>query len=195
MTRTMQILLWCFLVLTVGLGLLWQYYPIPDARSRLDSLPMEGVDFEGKELFLTPFEREFFSGVDVIKRAYRVGSQTLFITVLDGTFNRHVVHDPYYCFRGAGWEILTSETISIPGGKATLILMAKEEEEREALFWYSNQKNHYNSQMLYWWQTTIRRLTLGASGEEPVLIMVQALNQRSINLPSLEADFKPLFKL
>ncbi|MCB1111258.1 MAG: exosortase-associated EpsI family protein [Chlamydiales bacterium] len=193
MKASARILLWTFFIASVLLGIVWQFYPLPDAKNRIEALPLNGSGFEGKELFLTPFEEKFFAGVNVVKRIYRVGKQMMFITILDGTKNRHVVHDPYYCFRGAGWEILSSEDVKIPHGDATLLHIKRDDEEKQALFWFSDQNGNYTSPMRYWWQSTVRRLTLGASGPEPVLILVQPINGSNINLEDLEIDFPALF--
>ena len=32
-------LLWIILAIAIVLGILWQFYPLPDAKDRMDSLP------------------------------------------------------------------------------------------------------------------------------------------------------------
>jgi len=190
-----QNVLWILLVCAVGLGLVWQFYPLDDAKNRIDTLPLDGPDYSGKMLFLTPFEEEFFNGVNVLKRVYKIGNRQYFVTILDGTRNRHVVHDPYYCFRGAGWEILNARSVLIPGGDAKLISIEKSGEKKEALFWFSNTKEHYASPMLYWWQSMLRRLSFGLSGPEPILIMIQPLDGEKLDIKALEQQFQPIFQV
>lgn len=172
--RTKQIALWSGLVLAVVLGLVWQFFPLPDAEKRLEALPKYGPAFAGRSIPMTDWEKGFFSDVNVMKRVYRVGNQELFITALDGTENRHLVHDPLYCFRGSGWQIESQKTVKFPGsGSAALLELEKDGQKQQAMYWFSNGKTQFERPLTYWWEATIRRLTLGASGEEPVLIVVQ----------------------
>ena len=102
-------LFWIGLGLAICLSVFWQVYPLPDAKSALDALPLAGPGFIGQDVPLTEFELAFFRGVNVLKRVYKVDNHLYFVTVLDGTRNRHVVvHDPYYCsrerFMAKSWE-------------------------------------------------------------------------------------------
>ena len=167
--------LWIFLGFVVLLGLIWQLYPLSDARHRMNALPLTGPSFEGRNIPLTPLEENFFKNVNVLKRVYMVDNKLFFVTALDGTLNRHVVHDPYYCFRGGGWEILKEEKLPLPNGNANIVEIAKGNERKTALYWFSDGSSQFTSPWRYWWETTLRRLTLGRSGPEPILIMIQPL--------------------
>lgn len=179
--------LWGLLILALILGLIWQFYPLPNAAQRFEHLPLFDKGFAGRNIPLNEFEKNFFKNVTVMKRLYTVGDQRLFITALDGTRNRHVVHDPYYCFRGGGWEIMSEEAVTLPKGEAKLLTLTREEKTQPALYWFSDGSTQYTSPMKYWWQATLRRLSLGASGPEPVLIIVQPIDGQ-------ELDWKALFK-
>jgi len=176
-----QKLLWIGLILAILIGVIWEFYPLSDAKKRLDSLPLRGTGFEGFSVPLTPVERTFFEGVNIVKRIYKVGDQQFFIYVLDGTHNRHAVHDPTFCFRGAGWDIEKETTIPLSSGSALLVDIKKAEVEKEAMIWFSDGKTNFSSALKYWWLTTLRRLTLGKSGEEPVLISIQPILTESLN--------------
>lgn len=191
-----QKILWVCLGVAIILGLIWQLYPVPDAETRINALPLYGPDFKGQIVPLSSTEKEFFKGVNVLKRIYTVGKYTLFITVLDGTHNRHVVHDPYYCFEGSGWSIINERPFKIPGGQGNLVNITKDGQVKEALYWFSNESEHYTSPLKYWWQATLRRLTLGWSGPEPVLIMIQPLDDRE-NIPweKLKDEFPAVFNI
>lgn len=195
MSKKTQNLLWLGLIFSIALALLWQFYPLPDARQKMDSLPLSGKHFIGKNEALNPFETSFFKGVNIIKRNYSINGQSYFITILDGTHNRHLVHDPYYCFKGMGWDVLNEKSIPILHGYANLITIAKDKKKKDAMYWFTNGTSTYTSPLKYWWQTTLRRLTLGYSGPEPVLIMIQPITGSSIDGKELEQAFPELFNL
>ena len=101
-----QILLWGGLTLAVLLGTLWQFVPLTDAKHRIETLPPFAWVRRTRHPALHG-EQGYFKNVNVLKRVYRVGKQTLFVSALDGTDNRHVVHDPLYSFRGSGWQVVS----------------------------------------------------------------------------------------
>lgn len=175
MKKFSQIALWAFLIITILLGFIWQFFPLKDARQRIYALPLNGPGFEGRDLPLSPLEENFFKNVNVLKRLYVVDNQIFFVTALDGTRNRHVVHDPYYCFRGGGWEIVSEKQIPLPRGHGNVVEITKGNEKKTAIYWFSDGKKQFTSPWTYWWEATLRRLTLGHSGPEPLLIMVQPL--------------------
>lgn len=187
--------LWIALVCAIIIGALWQFYPLPDAQSRMDALPIKGTDFSGTNIPLSDFEKTFFVNVGILKRMYKVGNQNLFIYALDGTRNRHAVHDPFYCFRGAGYDIAEQKVVSIPGGTANLVHLTKDGMVRETLYWFSNGKQHFYSPMRYWWETTLRRITFGQSGPEPILIVVQPIDKDTLDWEVLPKQFPELFKI
>lgn len=195
MEKRSQFWLWAGLISAILLGLLWQYAPLADASSRIKELPLSGIGYRGKDVPLEPFEQEFFKDVTVLKRVYEVNGKYFFITVLDGTDNRHVVHDPYYCFRGGGWDIVREKPFPIPGGTASKLLIEKDGEQREALFWFSDGKERYSSPLKYWLQTSLRRLTLGLSGGEPLLIVVQPLTNEPVDWNAFKQHFSRLFEV
>jgi hypothetical protein len=187
--------LWFFLAAVIILGALWQFFPLSNARERLEALPLVGTKYSGKNIPLTEFEQSFFYNVDVLKRLYNVQDNLLFILVLDGTNNRHIVHDPYYCFKGSGWDILNEKNIPIPDGTASLVKIKKGDIEKQALFWFGDGKKNYASPLKYWLETIARRLTLGFSGPEPVLVIVQPVNEDTVDWENLPKQFPALFRL
>jgi hypothetical protein len=173
--------LFACLFLAVGLGLLWQFYPLSDAKNRLEELPLYGPGFVGNNVPLNDFEEKAFQGVDVIKRLYRVDNENYLVTVLDGTHNRHIVHDPYYCFTGSGWEIQSKKKFYFgnDSNNGEELVLSRGTKSRAALFWFTDGKSAFSSPMEYWGKATLRRLTFGRSGNEPVLIMIQPLDSIS----------------
>ncbi len=195
MEKRSQFWLWTALITAILLGILWQYAPLADASKRIETFPLKGLGYEGKDIPLEPFEEEFFQDVTVLKRVYAVDGQYFFITILDGTENRHVVHDPYYCFRGGGWEIVSDKPFPVKDGNASKLIIEKNGEQREALFWFSDGNTRHSSPLKYWLQTSLRRLSLGASGGEPLLIVVQPLTSDPVDWKAFTQHFSKLFEI
>ncbi len=190
------IALWIGLAVAVVLGLLWQFAPLTDAKSRLQALPLNGPSFIGQDIALSDWEKGYFKNVNVLKRVYTIGKKTLFVTALDGTLNRHVVHDPLYCFRGSGYEVASEKTIDLPdGGSVAFLKLIKNNSEQDAMYWFTNGQTTYDSPLRYWWQATLRRLTLGMSGEEPILIVVQPIDDHPLDWKEVVHYFPQLLTL
>ncbi len=181
------------LALVVCATFAWDFLPLPDAQARLAALPQTGPNFTSRELPLTPGEAVIFGKARVMKRLYQVESRRFVVTVIDGTLNRHAVHDPLYCFRGAGWTVQRESSFAVPNGEARWLDLTKGAEEREALDWFTDGAQRYVSPLRYWWQTTLRRLTLSRSGEEPVLVILQPVDESSLDWRALTKSFPALF--
>ena len=182
-----NIALICFLSIAVVIGIFWQFYPLPDAQARLDKIPLSGPDFSGENIPVTAQEKEYLPNVNMVKRLYTVGDAKYFIYVLDGTHNRHAVHDPSYCFAGGGWTVTDMKDIPFQNGSASIYTLKKDDHTRKVLLWFTNGKAVFASPLTYWLETTLRRLTLGAYSQEPVLVVVQPLD-------SDEADWNQFFE-
>ena len=62
----------------------------------------------------------------------------------------------------------------------------------EAMYWMSDGKHRYTSAPTYWWKSTLRRLTLGASGDESVLVILQPLAGKTVDWNFLLDQFPAL---
>lgn len=178
-TKTKENILWCLLAVACSCALLWQFIHLPNATDRLLKIPVRGPGFYSTDLALSPDEKNIFSSINLIKRLYSVDGEKYFVYVLDGTENRHLVHDPTYCFRGDGWEISSYEEIPVDKGFGGLYTLKRGSETKEALFWFSDGKIKYAWPIKYWLQATLRRLSLGWSGEEPLLFVIQPLDTKN----------------
>ena len=164
--------LWLAFVVLVPLGMLWEFYPLTDASSRLDQFPRKSARVESHDLPLSSGEEAIFSGVTVLKRLALVGDDRAVVTIIDGTQNRHAVHDPIFCFRGAGWEVSRDEKVPLGKGFARLVHLRQGTDVAEAMYWFSDGQEQFNRPIQYWWKTSLRRLTFGSSGMEPVLVVL-----------------------
>ena len=195
MSRSWKITQWVALGLVVLLGIAWEFFPLPDASDRLQRLPLQGAGFKGQELPVSDTEKAVFKDNRIVKRIYQVSRQRFFLSIVDGTHHRSAVHDPTLCFQGDGWSIAGRREISLVGGTGQVLTLARGEERQEILLWFSNGKRRYSSLVRYWLDTTLRRLTLGRSGPEPVRVIVQPLDSHPLDWNKLLRDFYPLWEI
>lgn len=184
--------LWVGLGFVVLLVVLWDAMPLPDAVGHLGALPPRGADFVSRDLPLVPGEKNALGPAAYLKRLYAWRGQRFVVLAVDGTHNRHVVHDPQYCLRGAGWQLVSQHPVPLGGGEAMLSRFVHGRQAAEALYWYTDGEHCHASPLRYWWQTTLRRLTLGASGNEPILVIVQPFDADPMDWPRLTTNFLPL---
>jgi hypothetical protein len=189
-----QLWLWVVFGAAVVCGAIWQLYPLKDASDRLSKIPAQGFGFSSQALPLDGDEAKILRRANVVRRRYSLGKNSLVLTVIDGTGDRHAVHDPFYCIRGSGWDIISDNSFNIPHGEARLLRMRKNGRETEALVWFSDGLRRYPSASVYWKQTTLRRVTLGKSGEEPVLVNLQSMDGKPVNWSELVRFYQWLFE-
>jgi hypothetical protein len=60
------------------------------------------------------------------------------------------------------------------------------------MFWFSDGSRRFPSMLEYWARTTLRRLTLGLTGEEPVAVMILPIGERNIDRELLLGEFLPM---
>jgi hypothetical protein len=174
--------LWCALICTAIITLGWPLLPVPSAQQRLASIPRASPDFQSSPLELSAADRAFLGKAEAVQSLVAMrGGGRLVLTVIDGTKNRHAVHDPSYCFSGAGWQILTKKAVKVPSGDATWVCLAKDASKTEALWFFDNGKRQFTSPFEYWLETSRRRATLGRSGDEPVLVTLRSLPDEPVN--------------
>ena len=161
------------LAVAVIVTLLWELVPLPDPSRRLEDLSREGLGFSSVDLPLSRTEADVYRDAKVVKRLYRMHSESVVVVVIDGSKDRHAVHDPVYCFRGGGWRLSAQHSLSLPGGAALCVELVRGSERREAVYWFTDGVSRHASAPGYWWQTSWRRLTFGAWGANPLLVLVQ----------------------
>ena len=184
--------LWAAIALAVLAGGLWQLYPLPDASARLEALPRRGLLYVAEDLPVSETEADIYAGAKVVKRLVQVRGQRVVLTMIDGTRNRHAVHDPLFCFRGAGWDVLDAVPFGVEWGEARRVSLTRRGEPAEALFWFTDGREAFASPLTYWWRTTWRRLSLGAAGAEPVLIVLTPVDAQPIDWSALLAAWPEL---
>ncbi|HOO46577.1 MAG TPA: exosortase-associated EpsI family protein [Deltaproteobacteria bacterium] len=195
MSRLTNQLLWAGFSLTLILGILFDMCALPEKGSRIHLIPLKGLGFAGYDIPLTRSELSLYNHAEVIKRCYQLGKERFVLITIDGAGNRHAVHDPMYCYQGAGWHIVSKKEIPVEGGNALVLNLKRNDENREVLYWFTNRKTRHTSVVRYWIQATIRRITLGRSGQEPILVMMQSLDNESIEWREILDQFGLLFEI
>ena len=181
----------------IGISFFIDFYPLPDAAARLETLsPGRLGAVELTDYPLDPSEKVNFKNARAIKRLATVGTQHVFLLVADGTHDRHAIHDPEYCFRGAGWEIEEASRVVLPHGTGRFVrLRRKDGTTAEAVYWFTNGKNQFWSPQEYWWETSLRHLSCGRSGQEPVLVILSSADLPPANWDSLLKQCPALLSL
>ncbi len=63
-------------------------------------------------------------------------------------------------------------------GEARVVRLRRGATAAEAIYWFSDCDSKFASPMTFWWKTALRRLSLGKSGQEPVLVVLTSTAQR-----------------
>jgi len=164
--------IWIVLAVSILSGIIWSQ-PLADAAARVDALPMHGLFYQAKPGAIRPDEQAFFGKSTVVRRHLAVADHILTVTIVDGTRNRHAVHDPRHCLRGGGYNVTTASPVPLRQGEAcSLDVTGPDGRPISMLFWYSDGQTRHASAWRYWLQTASRRVTRGVSGEEPLLITI-----------------------
>lgn len=189
--KTNTRVLWTLLLASVVMAMVWEFYPLPDAEEFIKDIPYNGVNFVSEDFPLSEVEKERLGGAFVQKRFLRFNGRNFFITFLDGTKNRHVVHDPRYCFIGGGMKVLSEKDIRLTNGNGVQVQLKKDTDFSEAVYWFSDGERQYSSPVRYWIQTLLRRLTLGLSSNEPILVILQPVDSAPVNWNRLVHELLP----
>lgn len=194
MTPRNQRSLTILLLIAVICAFLWDVLPLHDAQARILALPKDGLGFSSQKMELNETEKVVYGEAQVLKSVYQTAWGNFLLILVDGSRNRHAIHDPTYCFTGAGWKVVDRRTVAVPSGKIGVLTLQKGPENRMAAYWFSDGKTRHNSALQCWWQTAKRRLTFGTISEEPILAVLQPLEKNpstenwdklSIRLPFL----------
>jgi hypothetical protein len=187
--------LWFGLALVLAISLLWEFMPVWSPDNRLGVLPTSGLGLTSRDLPLNETEAQVYRQARVVKRVYQVTGQQFLLIAIDGSRDRHAVHDPLYCFRGAGWNVRQRLPLQIPGGVASHLLLTRSGQTSEAVFWFSDGRHRHVSVVRAWWQSAWRRLTFGRSGHEPVLIVLQPIAGETVDWNAVLSRCPFLFEI
>ncbi len=160
--------------LSALIALVWPALPMLDGPDRLSAMPQAGRVFQSQTLEFSDEDKKFLGGARAVQRIIQTQhSPPIVISVIDGSGNRHAVHDPSYCLAGGGWIIRSEKQVNLSAGVANWISMEKAGETMEALWFFDYGETQFTSPFQYWWLTSLRRTTRGLSGSEPLLVMLR----------------------
>jgi hypothetical protein len=193
MKRIVQRTLWCVLALAVVLGLALDLIPRASARSRLETLPLQSFRLVGKDLPLSASETTVFGRTRVLKRLYQTSGTRFVLLAVDSGGDRHAIHDPLYCFRGAGWAVVGESQVALPGGEARVLRLTKGSQSVEAMYWFSDGRQRHTSATRLWWESVLSRLRLRDPSATPVLVLLQPVAGESVTWQDLPHHCPQLF--
>lgn len=180
----------CFV--TASCALVWPILPMVSGSDRLASLPMKSRFFQSQDWELTPAETEFLGGASAVQRVIvPLHGPTMILSVIDGSGNRHAVHDPRYCLAGGGWIIRSEQRMAMSSGEAHWISMEKDGESMEALWFFDDGERQFTSPIRYWWSASLRRATRGLSGSEPLLVMLRVAPDQPADWTQIRQEILP----
>lgn len=187
--------LWVALPAMVIIGLLWDQLPAHRSSGRFATLPAHGNGFISKNLPLNESETQVYRDAEVVKRIYRSGDQSFILTAIDSSRNRHAVHDPAYCFTGAGWHILREQALAVPGGAAKMLSLSRSGRQVEIVYWFTNVSEKHTSASHAWWSGMVNRLSFGQCGSSTVLVVLQPKEGDALRWQELLARSPFLFQI
>ncbi len=191
MTRR-GLILASLLAAAVLLSIVWPHLPMRGDADPLSKIPSGGHWLKSHDVALSAPEIRWLGGAKGIKRLFSVGGRIWILAVTDGSGNRQAVHDPTYCFIGEGWKILSQSRIPLAGGSAVLVSMSRRDESSSAIFWFFDGGAPFASLPEYWTKSTLRRITLGLSGPEPLLFILRPVGSPPENWTAAAAAAVPL---
>lgn len=187
--------LWGALLIAVLGSVILGLLPRTRPASRLAQLPTRGLGFAGRDLPLSEAEATVFQRAAVVKRLYQVGDSRFVLLAVDGEGDRHAIHDPLYCFRGAGWTVTSETATTIPGGQSKIVRLTKGPQTAEALYWITDGEHRHASALKAWWQSATARLSAHPARHTPVLVLLQPVTGSSVDWQELLHRFPELFSI
>lgn len=172
---------WLLVLLVVTATVAFKVFEPTKESGFLADIPLSGFGFDGEKLEFTQDELNYLGGAEAIKHEYSQRGYELVVIVVDGTNNRHSVHDPVFCFRGAGFEVMQQQVFPLYNGQGRLISLGRDDERRNVAFWFSNGDARYTSFMRYLLESTAHRLTFGMLGSQPRMVTVHSVGRQIAN--------------
>ena len=178
----LQILSWVSFIGLLGAILVYAIVPVANARDRLEFIPSESHSFNSVEIPFTQEEKDFLRDAHAIKRLYSLSDgNTLMMLVVDGAEDRHVVHNPVFCIKGAGDEILSEESMPLVKGSGSKLKIKTDSGFQEMAYWYSTLNRRHSSFANLLWDNVLNRLSFGTATNAPVMVVLYSSSNKSIN--------------
>lgn len=173
---------WISLLLLITLYAIALAFFKPAAYSLAMSLPTGRISQELSGLQLSPTvdEQQFYGDGILFKCLYSTARNSYTLYIIQPHSKRTVVHDPAYCFMGAGWKIVDQQSFPLPHGEAKAVRLSTKtagsgtaHRTSSILYWFSDGKEQWTSTYRFWFQFMIWRLSFGYIGIPPRFIFLQ----------------------
>ena len=146
----------------------------PDGQ-KLSRFPLQIGEWSGQELpRLSNEEQRVLKANDYLSRVYRHNGQSveLFVAYYSSQKSGEAIHSPKNCLPGAGWQVISSEIVSVPASKeavgleANHFLIEKDDVQQDVVYWYqaSGRKfaSEYTGKLYLIWNALTKNRTDGA---------------------------------
>ena len=167
----------------IGAGLLLisgmrEQYSVPP-RSPMRTAPAELAGLGGKDVEIAAEERRVAGMSDYVMRTYGPDSQPAF-TLYVGYYDRQVqgssIHSPKNCLPGAGWEIIDSKRVPLPGGgpgqTMNRVVLANKGVRALVAYWYQGRGRVESSEYRVKWNLLRDAALFGRTEEALVRLVV-----------------------
>lgn len=163
---------WFYILLLAGISLsfLWDYLPRANSVHRLSQLQKNASLIGAENIPLSPDEILELKGAEAVKLALKFEGRVWTLIAVDGSGNRKFIHDPQYCFQGTGWECVEQQKLPLPNGKAEILKFTRDGESKIFAYWFDDDRRTFYSMPEFLFRATLRRITLGLSGKEPIFM-------------------------
>ncbi len=160
----------------------------------LASIPQVLLDYPGQDIVIDTLEQRIAGMSHYIMRDFRRDSLTAF-TVYVGYYDRQVqgktIHSPKNCLPGAGWEILTSKRVALPGaingGTTNRVILANQGVRALVYYWYQGRGRQESSEYRVKWDL-LRDAALYGRTEEALVRIVVPVGRGDAGSIALEND-------
>ena len=187
-----NIALGTLLAAAVAASMVWPHLPMHGDPRPLDRIPRSGIGLKSRDADLTDLEKKWLGDAEGLKRIFSFRGQLWLLAVTDGTNNRQAVHDPMYCFLGEGWVVTGKRPVPLAGGTAMCASMTRNGETAQVLYWFCDDGAPFCSLPEFWAKSTLRRITRGWSGSEPLLFILRPLETPPGDWLDAASQFAPL---
>lgn len=147
--------------------------PLPDAHERVTRMATYGPGFALRPLPARTDDSAVFGTAPVRRFLLACEQGSFLMTVIDGTPNRHALHDPIYCVSGAGWQVADEREIKTNHGRVKALRLTKQGKETHLLYFYADGKRHWTSPTRTWVAQATRRVSLGNYSDAILLVELQ----------------------
>ena len=167
---------WILVPVCLWMMFSWRRTEIPDARQRLESIPIQTSLARGRDLPLSADEQRRLGGAFVLKREYVIANRIFRLTIIDGSQNRNAVHDPAYC-----WMVSDRRDIALPDGVASAVTRRDGAASRQAIYWFSDGSDRHASILKFWMNASLKNAGIGSNSNADVMVLLEAGDGEPVN--------------